>query len=171
MKQEASLNLVPAVERKQILERLLSRTDVLVLIVGLVAIFTALDFYSHPHQGAADLERRKLLMELIGPITKHLGNFGLTAAASISAVFMKHLTEFMTFSSKIGKRLARASFMGAGAVILALNALSEVYPGNTELGGDLSMAGAAFLLSIFGTEAIIGKIKQGWAKTAVSKPD
>lgn len=154
-------------ERKKRLEGVLSKLDATTVVLALSLIFTvgfaALDLYSHPHQGMADLERRKFLFDHIGQIAKHLGNFTFTAAASISAVFIKHLGEFLT-EHKVAQKLARASSLSISAGILAVNALVEVFPDNNDLIGDLSMVAVTFILGKLSTELAVARFKQAEAK-------
>jgi hypothetical protein len=164
---ESLLSKVRHTERKKSFEGALSKLDATTVVLALSLIFTvglaALDLYSHPHQGMADLERRKFLFDHIGQIAKHLGNFTFTAAASISAVFMKHLGEFLT-EHKVAQKLARVSSLSISAGILAVNALVEVFPDNNDLIGDLSMVAVAFILGKLSTELAVARFKQAEAK-------
>lgn len=138
-------------------------TAVLILSLIVTVGFTILDFYSRPHQGVADLERRRFLLENLGQIARHLGNFGFTAAASISAVFMKHLGEFFSNSPTVQK-LARAGGISLSAGILVANALIETFRFNHEIVGDLSMVGLAFIASTLSAELAVARFKN--AQTA-----
>lgn len=133
-------------------------TALLILSLIVTVGFTALDFYSHPHQGVADLERRKFLLETIGQVARHLGNFGYTAAASISAVFMKHFFEIITTNTTIHK-LVRAGSISLAAGTLAGNALIETFRFNHEIVGDLSMVGLAFIASTLSAELSMARFK------------
>ena len=160
---EASIGKTRWIERKLSVERALSKIDAATVVLALSFIltvgFVALDIYSHPHQGVADLERRKFLFEHLGQIAKHLGNFSFTAAASISAVFMKHISEFLT-NNTIVRKLARAGSISVAAGTLALNGLVEVFRHNNDLVGDLSMAGLAFIVSTLYAELAISRLKR-----------
>lgn len=164
---EAAIGKNRGAERKQSFERALSQLDATTVVLALSLIFTvglaALDLYSHPHQGMADLERRRFLLDHIGQIAKHLGNFTFTAAASISAVFIKHLGEFLT-EHKAAQKLARAGSLSISAGILAVNALVEVFPHNNDLIGDLSMVAVAFILGKLSTELAVARFKQAETK-------
>lgn len=95
--------------------------------------------------GQADLERRALLIKLIGPIAKHLGNYGLSAIPAMSAVLMKNFVEISTANPKI-KEVNRRFFQAFIAFLFALNGLIETFPGNNELLPDM-LAGFTGVIS------------------------
>lgn len=156
---ETMTGKTPVLERKKGLERALSKIDATTVIIGITLVLTLLDFYSHPNGGVADLERRRLLLEFIGPLARHIGNFGFSAAAAISAVFMKHIGELITQGHKLGEKVVHSLFKTGIATLMALNGLVEIYPGNYEMPGDLSMGLAGILLGTVSTLLALRKAR------------
>ncbi|NCN45073.1 hypothetical protein GW927_00785 [Candidatus Pacearchaeota archaeon] len=149
----------PLKMEKEITKEKSSTIDGTVFLVLLTAAISLLDFYSHPNGGLADPERRKILLETIGPITKHLGNYGFTAGFAISAVFVKNLFQ-EAFHSEIAQKIIKQGYIFSAASILTLNALVEIFPKNNEVVGDISVAVLALIMAIPASELAIQKFKK-----------
>jgi hypothetical protein len=137
----------------------LSSIDETVLLVVLVAAISMIDFYSHPHGGLADIERRKMLEQVIGPITNHIGNFGISADMAIGAVFTKNLFN-AAFHSEIAQKISKVGLKLSASMIITINALIESFPQNNEAIPDFSMGLLAVALSIPATQLAINKFKK-----------
>lgn len=128
----------------------------------LIAILSALDIYSHPRYLVADLKRRQILLDAIGPIANHLGNFAPSAALAMSAVCAKHILQNIS-DSKFFQEVVRHGFLVSISSIVAFNALIESFRGNNEPVADFSMGLFAIATGVAAAESIIKKVKQ--AKT------
>ena len=144
-------------------EKLLSQVDATTLIVVLTIGLSLLDFYSHPHMGQADLERRALLIKLLGPIAKHIGNYGLSAVPAMSAVLLRHFVELSTANPKI-KEVSQNFFVIFVSLLFAINGLIEVFPGNNELAPDLLAGFTGVISGLASGHIIIHKINKAKAK-------
>jgi uncharacterized PurR-regulated membrane protein YhhQ (DUF165 family) len=133
-------------------------------LVLLVAAISFLDLYSHPNSGLADLEKRKALESLIGNLTNHIGNFGISASFAIASVFIKNLFNEV-FHSKIAKKIIKAGYTLSISSILTLNALIESFPENNEAIPDFLMGAFAVALAIPATQLAINKFKKKIKKT------
>lgn len=146
--------------------KLLSQVDATTLVVVLTIGLSLLDFYSHPHMGQADLERRELLIRLIGPIAKHLGNYGLSAIPAMSAVLMRHFVEISTANPKI-KEVSQTFFVIFVSLLFTLNGLIEVFPGNNELIPDLAAGITGVISGLASGHILIHKSKKAKAKNDI----
>lgn len=147
-------------------EKLLSQVDAATLIIVLTIGLSLLDFYSHPHMGQADLERRALLIKLLGPIAKHIGNYGLSAIPAMSAVLLKNFVEFSTVNPKI-KEINRRFFQTFIASLFAINGLIEVFPGNNELIPDLVAGFIGVISGLTSGHIIVHKMNKAKAKNDI----
>jgi len=136
-----------------------SSIDGTVLLVALVVTISMLDFYSHPNGGLADLEKRKMIEQIIGPIVDHIGNFGISAGLAITAVFAKNLFDSV-FHSEIAKKISKAGLKLSASMVIAINALIESFPKNNEAIPDFSMGLLAVALAIPTTQLVINKFKE-----------
>lgn len=144
-------------EEKQDQEKI-STIDTTVLLVLLTAAISFADFYSHPNSGVADLERRQILINSIGPIANHLGNFGFSATLAISAVFIKNIFQ-ETFHSEIMQKITKHGFLFFTASILTLNALIETTPQTREALPDFAMGAFGVALGVTATKGALEKFK------------
>lgn len=144
-------------------EKLLSQVDATTLIIVLTIGLSLLDFYSHPHMGQADLERRALLIKLIGPIAKHLGNYGLSSIPAMSAVLMRHFVEISTANPKI-KEVSQAFFVIFVSLLFTLNGLVEFFPGNNELIPDLAAGITGVISGLTSGHILVHKMNKAKAK-------
>lgn len=117
-------------EKTGIIEKLAS-IDATVILAVLVVTISLLDFYSHPNGGVADLERRKALISIFGPVINSIGNYGLSASLAISAVVAKIIFNRI-FHSEITQKVIKHFYLASIASIIALNALIEDFPNNNE---------------------------------------
>jgi hypothetical protein len=141
------------------LKEKLSSMDTTVLLVVLVAAISMVDFYSHPHGGLADIERRKMLKQVIGPIVDHIGNFGISAGMAIGAVFTKNLFD-AAFHSEIAHKISKAGLKISASLILTINAFVESFPKNHEAIPDFSMGLLAVAMAVPATQLAINKFKE-----------
>lgn len=144
-------------------EKLLSQVDATTLIIVLTIGLSLLDFYSHPHMGQADLERRALLIKLIGPIAKHLGNYGLSAIPAMSAVLMRHFVEISTANPKI-KEVSQTFFVIFVSLLFTLNGLVEFFPGNNELIPDLAAGITGVISGLASGHILVHKMNKAKTK-------
>lgn len=151
MEKEKTLLLAKEKQKKSL--------DITVPLVILTVAITLLDLYSHPHAGLADLERRQALENLIGSITNHLGNFGISASLAITTVFAKNLFD-QVFHSEIAKKITKLGYTLSLSSILTLNALIESFPGNNELIGDTSMGILGVAIATIATNLAINRFQQ-----------
>lgn len=151
MEKEKTLLLAIEKEQKQL--------DITIPLVVLTAAISLLDLYSHPNGGLADLERRQALENLIGSITNHLGNFGISASLAITTVFAKNLFN-QIFHAEIAKKITKFGYTLTLSSIITLNALIESFPGNNELIGDTSMGILGVAMATIATNLAINKFQQ-----------
>lgn len=114
-------------------------TTALIFFLALHASLIALDFWSHPDQGVANLERRKFLVETFSPFFKHIGNYGITAILVMTAGLTKQLVDSVS-QNKITKAMVKKGYMWAIAGTLTLNGLIETFAHNNEMYNDLAVA-------------------------------
>jgi len=119
-----------------------------------MTVIFLVDYYSHPHQGVADLKRRQILLDMVGPITKYLGNYGFSAALAITAVFTKHIFQ-KVFHLEIAQKIIKHGFLFSISLIITFNALIETYSGNNELIGDFFMGLFAIVIVVLATESAV----------------
>ncbi len=131
----------------------------IIALVYLTTILTLLDMYSHPHQGLADLERRKMLIEALGPFMRNLGNFGFSSVMAISAVFVKHTINEI-FENKLVRKINKHTFLTFIASVMTLNALIEALPKNLEGPIDLSFGVIGTVAGLSAAELVINKFKK-----------
>lgn len=138
------------------MEKVLSSDLVFWAITLLNLGLMALDFHSHPHQGLADLERRKALAEAIGVLAKHIGNFGYSSTLAMGATMTYHTLNLIS-SNEQYRRLTKRGLKFVLASIVTLNLVIESFDAETieaittsngEFGGDVS-AGLLGTLSGF----------------------
>lgn len=141
------------------LEKEAKKIDATVVLVLLTVAIAMLDFYSHPNGGLADLERRKMLQEALGPFVRHMGNFGFSAAGGIVAVFGKEIANTLSRNNEKIKKISKKTFMTVIASILTLNALFETFPHNKEGFNDFLVGGLGVVMAIAATELAIKKFK------------
>jgi hypothetical protein len=147
-----------SIKEKNLDKEKTSSIDATVILVLLTATISLLDIYSHPHQGIADMKRRKAIVNTIGPIANSLGNFGFSAALAISAVFVKNIFQ-EAFHSKIMQNVARHGFLAFTASILTLNALIETTTQTREALPDFVMGALGVALGISATKGVLEKWK------------
>lgn len=114
------------------------------LNVGLIA----LDFYTHPHSGLADLPRRKQLEAAIGVLANYIGNYGFSSCLAMSAVFVKHGFDLVM---SVKKEISPKFMMRLIAAVTLLNLTIESFSsahGNGQFYGDVSFG---FLGGLIGT--------------------
>lgn len=133
--------------------------DGTVVLVLLVATLSLMDVYSHPYNGVADLERRKMLEGLIGSLADHIGNFSISSSLAITSVFIKNMFDEI-FHSEIAKKIIKAGYTFSLSLILTLNALIESFPGNNEAIPDFLMGAFAVALSVPAAQGTINKFKR-----------
>lgn len=160
-------------ELKQTTEKNLQlREDLLILgVVLLNFAIIALDFYSHPHAGVADLERRQQLTQAIGFLANHIGNYGFSASLATIAVLTKHT--LATFSEKpVWKNLTHRSHQWLLASIFALNIAIETISNvnNTQAVGDISAGFIGIILGAAATELSVYRLKKGRSRVKSFKP-
>ncbi len=146
-------------ETKQNIEKELKKIDTTVFLVLLTVGLSLLDFYSHPNGGVADLERRKMLQDVLGPFMRHLGNYGFSAAPAIAAIFGKELINSLTQNNKI-KKITKQGFLTFIASIITANALFEVFPKNAEGPLDFVVGAMGVGMGILAAQMAIEKFKK-----------
>lgn len=133
-----------------------------IMLFSTVAI-TIIDLWSHTNGtsiGLANLDRRKLLTEIIGPIAKNIGNYGFTAILSALAVFTKHIMIGLSDKQNIRSK-AQFFMIFSMASIIALNGLVEdTESPNPEKWPDFSVALLAQAQAAGSAEFLVNKIKQ-----------
>jgi hypothetical protein len=138
-------------------------TAALLFFLALNASLIALDFWSHPDQGVANLERRKFLVETFSPFFKYIGNYGISAVLVIVAGLTKNLLENVS-SNKITKNMIKHGYLLAVAGTLALNGLAEDFSRNNEKFEDFSVGAWAILNSAILVELLAAYAQQKNAK-------
>ncbi len=141
-------------EKKEI-----AANDATILLVLLTVGLSILDFYSHPNMFQADFERRKMLIDVLGPLAKNLGNYGLSAIPAMTAVFIKHTINSI-FTNESIKKITKQGFIAFISSIIALNALIESFPNNNEPLGDFAMGAIGIAMGVASAELIARKIKK-----------
>ncbi len=154
MAKEAAKSL----EKNQQLPKDLAVAAIVLLNVGLII----LDFYTHPHQGLADMERRKNLEEVVGFLAKHIGNYGYSSCLATAAVFVKYGFDSMVQTTK---EISAKYLMRIIALITVLNATIETFGVNGELIGDTT---AGFIGATGGALSAYLLIKRVKAKRKAS---
>ena len=144
--------------------------DGTILLVALVTTISMLDFYSHPNGGLADIEKRRMLEQVMGPIVDHIGNFGISAGLAITAVFIKNLFDSV-FHSEIAQKISKTGLKISASLVIAINALVESFPQNNEAIPDFSMGLLAVALTIPATQLAINKFKKAKENKQVTRKD
>jgi hypothetical protein len=153
-----------SIVQKEIAEEFPKDLVVVALVLLNVALI-ALDLYTHPHQGVADLEKRQMLETVIGDLVKHLGNYGFSSCLAISAVFMKKGFDFV---KKASKEINAKFVMRIIATITLLNITVESFSsqhGNNQFVGDVSLG---FLGAFLGTLSAVIVFNRLGAKRATN---
>lgn len=119
----------------------------LLFFFALNASLIALDLWSHPDQGVANLERRKFLVETFSPFFKHIGNYAISAILVIVAGLCKQFLDAVT-THKVTKAMIKKGYMWAVAGTLTLNGLIETFAGNNEPFKDFTVGGWAVFNSV-----------------------
>lgn len=152
-------------EKTGIIEKLTSN-EVTILLAFIVVTITLLDFYSHPHSGLADQERRDALINAFGPfrqIIKSIGNYGFSASLAFSAVVAKNIFKKI-FHSEVVQQIIKYGHMFTIASLFALNALIEDFPGNNEPGPDFIMGSLGVVMGTLLAELLALKIRRALNK-------
>lgn len=165
----ATEKLAEQTEHARIIENKSSLSED-IAIVALVLFnlgIIALDFYSHPHAGVADLERRRQLTEAIGVLANHIGNYGFSSCLAMGAVLTKH-TLYTISEHPVATWLTKRSFQLLLASILALNGAIETVMNmsNQQAFGDVGAAFTGVLLGAVSAELAIHRLKKSRRKTA-----
>lgn len=130
-------------------------------LVILTVALSLIDLSFHPHSGVSDPERRKMVIDLLGPLgllAKHLGNYGFSSSLAISAVFAKNIVGSF-IRGELGEKILHKGLILSAASLLTLNAIIETFPKNNELFGDIAVGTIGVLLSTVATELAVRKYK------------
>ncbi len=133
--------------------------DLTVPLILLTVTLSVLDFYSHPHGGLADLERRQALEKFIGFLADYIGNYGFSAALTTVAAIARNFSD-LVFKSDIAKTMIKRGYQISLASIITLNALVEGFSNNNQFWGDVTMGTLGVFITSTAIQLLMNKFNQ-----------
>ncbi len=130
-----------------------------ITFVLLTAALTALDLYVHSDGGTSNPLHRAQVAEISRFLASHIGNFSYSAVGAITAVFAKEIGLFIAQGKELGTKIVRNGYKWAIAAAIATQIAAEIFKGNTEFVGDVSMALLGIGLPIAGFELAMKQLR------------
>lgn len=122
----------------------------------------AIDFFSHPNYGVANIETRKHFIQILGPWVKYVGNYGFSALIGAGAGTTKYVYEKATHDTTGSKStFATKLTLAAG---LNINPFIEGFTPNNELVGDVTSGTAGFLMGYVLAQGTCARLDRGFEK-------
>ncbi len=152
LKNAVASELINSPEKRTALPADIAVAALILLNISLIL----LDLYSHPHQGLADPERRKILELVIGDLAKYIGNYGFSSCLATAAVFAKHSFDLIT---QFKKEISPKFLMRLVALISVLNVAIESFTPNNQFTGDVSLGFAGAIGGTLSAALLIRRAK------------
>lgn len=148
-------------------KRAILPADIAVVALVLLNIsLILLDIYSHPHQGLADLEKRKMLESIIGDLAKYIGNYGFSSCLATAAVFAKYSFDSIL---QLKKEISLKFLMRLIALTSLLNVVMESFSPNNQLTGDISFGVAGAFGGTLSAALLIRRLRAKRKEKSIAK--